>query len=77
MANTNELDKTIEELEAEVLDELEEANGADAPKKSAGAPDKGEKVPSDGATGATQDTGKPVVAPDQKDGPAKKVIAKA
>ena len=77
MADTNELDKTIEELEAEVLDELEEANGADAPKKSAGAPDKGEKVPSDGATGATQDTGKPVVAPDQKDAPAKKVIAKA
>ena len=29
----NELDKTIEELEAEVLDELEEANGADAPMK--------------------------------------------
>ena len=77
MADTNELDKTIEELEAEVLDELEEANGADAPKKSAGAPDKGEKVPSDGATGATQDTGKPVVAPDQKDASAKKVIAKA
>ena len=32
----NELDKTIEELEAEVLSELEEANGADAPMKSAG-----------------------------------------
>ena len=77
MADTNELDKTIEELEAEVLDELEEANGADAPKKSAGKPDKGEKAPNDGATGATQDTGKPVVAPDQKDAPAKKVIAKA
>ena len=30
-----EIDKTIEELEAEVLAELEEANGADAPKKSA------------------------------------------
>ena len=77
MANTNDLDKTIEELEAEVLDELEEANGADAPKKSAGKPDKGEKVPNDGATGATQDTGNPVVAPDQKVAPAKKVIAKA
>ena len=36
----NELDKTIEELEAEVLSELEEANGADAPMKSAGKPDK-------------------------------------
>jgi len=31
----SELDKTIEELEAEVLEELEEANGADAPKKGA------------------------------------------
>ena len=30
----NELDKTIEELEAEVLAELEEANGADAPRKA-------------------------------------------
>ena len=31
----NEIDKTIEELEAEVLSELEEANGQDAPKKGA------------------------------------------
>ena len=31
----NEIEKTIEELEAEVLSELEEANGADAPKKGA------------------------------------------
>jgi len=35
----NELDKTIEELEADVLGELDEANGADAPKKSAGKAD--------------------------------------
>ena len=77
MADTNELDKTIEELEAEVLDELEEANGADAPKKSAGKPDKAESVPSDGATGSTQDTGNPVVDPKQKDAPAKKVTAAA
>ena len=40
----NELDKTIEELEAEVLSELEEANGADAPMKSAGKPDKMDKA---------------------------------
>ena len=33
----NELDKTIEELEAEVVAELEEGNGADAPKKGATA----------------------------------------
>ena len=31
----NEIEKTIEDLEAEVIAELEEANGADAPKKSA------------------------------------------
>ena len=68
----NELDKTIEELEAEVLDELEEANGADAPMKSAGKADKMDKV-----DGEVQDTGKPVVSPDQKDSPAKKAAAKA
>jgi hypothetical protein len=68
----NELDKTIEELEAEVLDELEEANGADAPMKSAGKADSMDKV-----KGEVQDTGKPVVSPDQKDAPAKKIAAKA
>ena len=68
----NELDKTIEELEAEVLSELEEANGADAPMKSAGKPDKMDKIP-----GEVQDTGNPVVSPDQKDSPSKKVAAKA
>jgi hypothetical protein len=56
----NELDKTIEELEAEVLDELEEANGADAPMKSAGKPEKGGKIEGDN----TQDTGPAVVSPD-------------
>ena len=68
----DELDKTIEELEAEVLDELEEANGADAPKKSAGKAD-----PMDKVKGEVQDTGKAVVSPDQKDSPAKKAAAKA
>ena len=68
----DELDKTIEELEAEVLDELEEANGADAPMKSAGKAD-----PMDKVEGEVQDTGKPVVSPDQKDAPAKKVAAAA
>ena len=50
MANSNELDKTIEELEAEVLDELEEA-AHDAPMKSAGKADpmgKVKKNPEDG-----------------------------
>tara|TARA_R110002153_G_scaffold76376_1_gene196852 strand:+ start:1086 stop:1244 length:159 start_codon:yes stop_codon:yes gene_type:complete len=35
----NELDQTIEELEAEVLGELEEANGQDAPTKGAAKAD--------------------------------------
>jgi hypothetical protein len=68
----NELDKTIEELEAEVLAELEEANGQDAPKKSGAPADKMDKV-----KGEVQDTGKAVVDPEQKDAPAKKVVAKA
>ena len=68
----NELDKTIEELEAEVLSELEEANGADAPMKSAGKPDQMDK-----AEGEVQDTGKAVVEPTQGEAPAKKVAAAA
>ena len=67
-----EIDKTIEELEAEVIAELEEANGADAPKESAAPAEKMDKV-----DGEVQDTGKPVVDPEQKDAPAKKVVAKA
>ena len=47
----NELDKTIEELEAEVIAELEEGNGADAPKKGATAAEPMQKKPKDGATG--------------------------
>ena len=73
----DELDKTIEELEAEVLDELEEANGADAPKKNAGKAETMDKIEGDGATAPTQDTGKAVVSPDQKDAPAKKVAGAA
>ena len=68
----NELDTTIEELEAEVLAELEEANGQDAPKKSGAPADKMDKV-----DGEVQDTGNAVVDPGQKDAPAKKVVAKA
>ena len=73
----DELDKTIEELEAEVLDELEEANGADAPKKNAGKAETMDKIEGEGATAPTQDTGKAVVSPDQKDAPAKKVAGAA
>ena len=68
----NELDKTIEELEAEVLGELEEANGQDAPMKSAAPADKIDTSKSD-----YEDTGKAVVDPKQKDSPAKKIASKA
>ena len=70
----SELDKTIEELEAEVLaelEEIEEANGADAPKKGAAPAEKSD------LKDESEDTGAAVVAPDQKDAPAKKVAAKA
>jgi len=64
----SELDKTIEDLEAEVTAELEEA--ADAPKKGAVAGEKGSKVDGD-----VEDLGAPVVKGDEKSGPdaAKKV----
>ena len=76
----SELDKTIEELEAEVLaelEEIEEANGADAPKKGA-APAEGQKeVDKVTPGGEVEDTGSAVVEPEQKDAPAKKTAAKA
>ena len=65
----SDLDKTIEELEAEVTAELEEA--ADAPKKGAvAASEKGDKVEGD-----VEDLGAPVVKGDEKKGPdaAKKI----
>ena len=76
----SELDQTIEELEAEVLaelEEIEEANGADAPKKGA-LPAEGQKK-TKGSTpgGEVEDTGAAVVDPNQKDAPAKKLAAKA
>jgi len=59
----SELDKTIEELEAEVSAELEEA-AQDAPKKGAEKGDSMEKVEGD-----VQDLGKAVVDPEEKKGP--------
>ena len=59
----SELDKTIEELEAEVQKELEEAS-QDMPKKGADKGDSMEKV-----EGEVQDLGKAVVSPDEKKGP--------
>ena len=71
----SELDKTIEELEAEVLAELEEAE--DPTKKGAAAAEKSDKIDKVTPGGEVQDTGEPVDEPDQKDAPAKKVAAKA
>ena len=65
----SELEQTIEELEAEVLAELEEAED---PTKQGAAPAEKSKMKND-----AEDTGAPVVDPEQKDAPAKKVIAKA
>ena len=58
----SELDKTIEELEAEIAAELEEA-AQDAPKKGAAKGDSMEKV-----DGEVPDTGAAVVTPDEKKG---------
>ena len=65
----SELDKTIEDLEAEVTAELEEGMH-DAPKKGAVASEKGSKVEGD-----VEDLGAPVVKGDEKSGPdaAKKI----
>ena len=76
MANT-ELDKTIEELEAEVMAELEEANGADAPKKSAVPAETVGKAKSNSEDASMQDTGAAVVSPTQGDAPAKKTAGAA
>jgi len=64
----SELDKTIEELEAEVSAELEEAK---APGASAGKGDSMEKQDGD-----VEDLGKPVVDPESKDSAGKKASAK-
>ena len=68
----SDLDKTIEELEAEVMAELEEGTH-DAPKQGAvpAEPMKKKK------NGEMQDTGAPVTSPTQGDAPAKKVAGAA
>ena len=71
----SELEQTIEELEAEVLAELEEAE--DPTKKGAAPAEKADKVDGNTPGGEVQDTGKAVVDPEQKDAPAKKVAAAA
>ena len=65
----NELEETIEQLEAEVLAELEEASAdKDPQKKGATSAQKGDKVV-DKVSGATQDGGAPVVDPEASGSP--------
>ena len=64
----SELDQTIEELEAEVLAELEEA-AHDAPKKGAAASEPQKKLKGSTPGGEVQDGGEPVVEPDAQTSP--------
>mgnify|MGYP000434482425 CR=1 FL=1 len=75
---TNEIEKTIEELEQEVISELEEA--ADAPKKGA-APSEPQLKASDASSvtpgGEVQDMGPAVTSPTDKSGPGTQAGKKA
>ena len=75
----NEIEKTIEELEAEVLSELEE-QAADAPKKGA-APAEPQLKASDASSvtpgGEVQDMGAAVTSPTDKSGPGTQAGKKA
>ena len=64
----SELDQTIEELEAEVLAELEEA-AHDAPTKGAAPAEKTKKVKGKTPGGEVQDGGEPAVEPDAQTSP--------
>ena len=73
-----EIDKTIEELEAEVLAELEEANGADAPKKSAVKAEPMDKIkPALQGDDKPEDLGKAVTDPKDATDPGKEASKKA
>ena len=71
----NELDQTIEELEAEVLKELEEANGSAPLKKGAAPAEPMKKIDAD--EGEIEDLGTPVVDPESTDSIGKKASAKS
>jgi len=76
----NEIEKTIEELEAEVLSELEEANGADAPKKGSAPAEpqlKASDASKDTPGGEVQDMGPAVTSPTDKSGPGTQAGKKA
>ena len=75
-----EIDKTIEELEAEVLAELEEANGTapDAPKKSAVKAEPMDKIkPALGGEDKPEDLGKAVTDPKDATDPGKEASKKS
>ena len=71
MSNANELDKTIEQLEAEVIAELDEAK-TKQPNDSGLKAEPGSKV-----EGERQDMGPAVVSPDAKSDPGKEATKKA
>ena len=74
----NELDKSIEELEAEVIAELEEANSELDEAKTKQPNDSGMKAqPADKVDGERQDMGPAVVSPDAKSDPGKAASSKA
>ena len=75
----NEIEKTIEELEAEVLSELEE-QAADAPKKGAAPAEpqlKASDASKDTPMGDVQDMGPAVTSPTDKSGPGTQAGKKA
>ena len=75
---SDELDKSIEELEAEVLAELEEANSELDEAKTKQPNDSGMKSqPADSVDGEKQDMGPAVVSPDAKTDPGKEASKKA
>ena len=72
----NELDKSIEELEADVIAELEEANLEEGKMKQPN--DSGGKAqPADSVDGERQDMGPAVVSPDASSDPGKAASSKA
>ncbi len=74
----NELDKSIEELEAEVIAELEEANSELDEAKMKQPNDSGMKgQPADSVEGERQDMGPAVVSPDASSDPGKSASSKA
>ena len=75
---SDELDKSIEELEAEVIAELEEANSELDEAKTKQPNDSGMKSqPADSVDGEKQDMGPAVVSPDAKTDPGKEASKKA